>query len=149
MIEFTIPGTPIPKARYRPNKWKKGGYTPSKKQEDDFRLLTKQYKPDEPMKGPIGLWVSFYVLIPASWSKKKRQRAIDFELLPEVKPDFDNLVKLTADAMNKTYWIDDAQVCWCCISIFYGAEPRTEIKTFELTKDNFPGIVWNEGIGQK
>lgn len=149
MIKFTVPGQPIPKARYRPNKWKKGGFTPSKKQEDDFRLLIMQHKPDQPMQGPVGFWVSFYVPIPKSWSYTKRQLAIGFDLLPDKKPDFDNLVKLTADAMNKTYWIDDKQVCWCCISILYGAEPRTEIKTFHLTKDNFPGILWNKGIGQK
>jgi Holliday junction resolvase RusA-like endonuclease len=47
---------------------------------------------------------------PASWSGKKRQRAIAGEVEHVVKPDGDNIGKIIGDGFNKIIWADDSQV---------------------------------------
>ena len=36
--------------------------------------------------------------VPISWSKNKRRLVLAGDVLPDVKPDFDNLMKLYCDA---------------------------------------------------
>lgn len=65
--------------------------------------------------------------IPASWSNKKRNRAISGEVRPTGRPDLDNLYKIVADAFNLVVFRDDSQ----CVSLRarkrYGVEPKVVI----------------------
>ena len=65
--------------------------------------------------------------IPKSFSKSKRQMAMDGWILPRVKPDVDNVAKAVLDALNGVCYADDKQVVQLIVSKEYGAEPRLEV----------------------
>lgn len=49
-------------------------------------------------------------LIPKSFSKKKRQMALNDEMFPTTPPDYDNVAKIVSDALNGLAYKDDRQV---------------------------------------
>jgi Holliday junction resolvase RusA-like endonuclease len=72
---------------------------------------------------PLRMRVKAMMPIPAIWSRKKRQTAIDDALRPTGKPDCDNIVKAVADALNGVVYRDDAQLVDVSIAKFYSASP--------------------------
>jgi len=62
--------------------------------------------------------------VPASWSKKKRNRAIVGEIRPAGRPDIDNLYKLAADAFSGVVYRDDALIVECWLRKVYGVQPK-------------------------
>ena len=60
--------------------------------------------------------------VPASWSEKKRQRAIVGELKPGKKPDLDNIVKAWNDALNGVVYRDDSLICRMTLDKRYGPQ---------------------------
>jgi len=88
----------------------------------------------EPFETPVQMQVSCYYPIPKSWSKKKRQDAVDGELYPKVKPDLDNVAKAVLDAINGIVYVDDAQVINLVATKRYATDPRVEVYLFEKLK---------------
>ena len=80
-----------------------------------------------PLEGPVELRVTIYLPIPASWSRKRQQLALDGLLLPTTKPDWDNAAKIT-DAVNGILWRDDSQVTDAHIFKRYSDRPRVVIE---------------------
>jgi Holliday junction resolvase RusA-like endonuclease len=121
---ITIPGVPVPKGR--PRMTREGRtYTPTttKDAEDAVRWVLRGAF-QEPLTGPLGVELAFYLRTPRSWSKKRRKQA---ENAPHTtRPDLDNLVKLF-DAGNGTAWVDDGQIAELRAVKRYSEEPRTEI----------------------
>jgi Holliday junction resolvase RusA-like endonuclease len=76
---------------------------------------------------PLYLDIKAFYKIPKSVSKTVRQKMINGEILPIVKPDFDNVEKMIADAMNKKLYADDAQINESHFKKVYGEDPRVEI----------------------
>jgi len=82
MVNFTVDGEPVGKGR--PRFARQGGfvraYTPAKTVNWE-QLVSDAAKQamgsSEPLEGSLALSVRVYKGIPASWSKKKRQEAID------------------------------------------------------------------------
>ena len=75
---------------------------------------------------PIVLNLCVWLPVPESWPKRKKEMAIAGDLYPMVKPDFDNIGKIIADALNDIVYNDDRQIVdyhiykrYCCIN----AEP--------------------------
>lgn len=60
--------------------------------------------------GAVIMDVVFYVKVPKGFSGKKRQAALNNELYPTKRPDRDNYLKLTQDALNGVVYKDDAQI---------------------------------------
>jgi len=58
------------------------------------------------LQGPLRLTVETFRTRPASWSAKKQAAAVWIT----TKPDFDNTLKLVADALNNLVYGDDAQI---------------------------------------
>ena len=81
------------------------------------------YEATEPLKAKI---IAYYQ-IPKSFSKKKRQKCIDFEIRPQTKPDLDNVAKVILDALNGIAYADDKQIVDLHTSKYYSEEPRVEI----------------------
>lgn len=78
-----------------------------------------------PLRSPITLDISYYVEIPESWSKKKREEHMG---KPCVKrPDLDNYIKWSLDVMNGMIFQDDSQVYDIRAFKIYSDNPRTEI----------------------
>lgn len=96
-------------------------YTPAKTQKEEKRVteeIKKQYS-EEPMKGPLGVWITFYFAIPKSYTKKQREELQRNDFLHTKKPDCDNLAKLYLDAMNGLVYEDDSQIQALHLRKFY------------------------------
>lgn len=72
--------------------------------------------------GPVLLKLVAVFAVPASWSRRKRADALAGTLRPTVKPDWENIAKLT-DALNGIVWRDDAQVVTATVRKVYGERP--------------------------
>ena len=68
-----------------------------------------------------------FVSVPASWSQKKRQAALDGLIRPTTKPDLDNILKGVCDALNGIIFTDDKQVAHVSAAKWYAATPRLEV----------------------
>ena len=95
------------------------------------RLARSQYK-DEPLDGMIEVEISFYRQVQKSLSKKERARRLSGEHRPTVKPDLDNYIKSTLDALNGILWTDDARIVDLHAHKYYSDRPRIEITVREL-----------------
>ena len=79
-------------------------------------------------KGPVSIGVVEYRAIPKSWSKAKREDALDGYILPLTKPDTDNILKGIKDALTGVLWADDAQVVQDIAMKCYGTEPHVVVR---------------------
>ena len=132
MIEFTVEGRPVGKAR--PRVTRNGTYTPKKTK--DYEDLVKwscrsKYK-GEPLKGPLRIEIVFYMYIPKNTSKARIKKKLNDERLPTKKPDFDNLTKSITDAINGIAYEDDSQIVEAHIYKKFGKEPRAEVRITEM-----------------
>lgn len=114
-IKFTIPGQPVPKQR--PKFARRGRfistYTPERTV--NFESLVAHsamvaMAGKELIDSAVYLELDIRLKIPESWSKKKRQSAIDGSLYHTSRYDIDNITKSCCDGMNGVVWIDDGQV---------------------------------------
>jgi Holliday junction resolvase RusA-like endonuclease len=137
-VTFTIPGPVVGKGR--PRATARGGfvqlYTPKKtaSYENLVALAARDAMAGrDPFQGGVMLNIDFGCQIPASWSRKKQNRALDGDVLPLVKPDIDNVVKTMCDAMNGIVYRDDVQVVTLAISKHYTHKPdaRIEVIAFD------------------
>lgn len=78
--------------------------------------------------------LTFFMPIPVSWSKSKKESAIRGDVLPTTKPDIDNLAKCVLDALNGIAYRDDNQVVRLESSKFYG-DPATLISIEPLSAE--------------
>lgn len=93
-IEFTIPG--VPQGKERPRFTQNGAtYTP-KKTKDYEKLVAWAYQCEAhgaKFTGTIRVDIAAIYPVPHSWSKRKQAEAIDNQILPMVKPDWDNICR--------------------------------------------------------
>ena len=132
-MKIIVDCPPVPKGRPR---FTRSGiaYTPSntRQYEDIVRLYARTAK-IHALTGDIRAVICFYMPIPKSWSKRKKQLAINGDIKPSVKPDIDNLCKAVLDALNGGIaYHDDKQIVELHLSKMYSDHPRTEIELEEL-----------------
>lgn len=121
-VEFMVTGPPKGKGRPRFTRATGHAYTPeaTRNYEAVLRLVAQRAMEGRiPFAGPVRLEVTATFDVPASWSKRKRVAALGGLLLPTVKPDHDNIAKLT-DALNGVVWLDDKQIVESFICKVYG-----------------------------
>ena len=126
MIELKIPGPPM--GKQRPIVTRRGAFTPKKTVNyenyvKELYIINKFPK----LEGYISMSVKAYYPIPKSTSKKKRIQMLQGILLPDKKPDIDNILKCVADSLNTIAYDDDKQIVHMDIEKYYGEEPRTEV----------------------
>lgn len=113
-IAFQVPGDA--QAQMRPRATTINGsvrmydHKKSKDYKSYIQDIAKQYMPTEPIDGPLEMRVTIYRKLLKSFSKVKRQQALDGILLPVSKPDVDNLAKTFMDALNGMAYKDDSQI---------------------------------------
>lgn len=81
-----------------------------------------------PFSGPIELTVVAVFLPPASWSPKKRAKAIAGEIAKTTRPDLENLFKGAQDAMQTIVYRDDLQIIALYAAKVFGDTPCLEIE---------------------
>ena len=138
-VYFVVYGNPVGKGR--PRATSRGGfvrmYTDAKTLgfesavADEARIAMREW---QAFNTPMQLQLSAYYPIPKSWSKKKRQMAMDGEIHPQVKPDLDNVMKAVLDAMNGVVYVDDSQVINMVATKRYSSDPRVEVYLHEVLK---------------
>lgn len=135
MFEFIIPGKPQAKAR--PRFTRRGGvYTTSQTIEYEkhvracFHLARMEQAYLIPRDCAILVSIEAVFPIPASWSKAKRQEALEGKLAHMGKPDWDNVGKIITDALNQVAWNDDSQIISASVIKTYGAEPRVIVRIY-------------------
>jgi len=114
VVTFTVPGQPVAKGRARISTF--GGqvrsYTPEKTRRYENQVsayAAEAMKNMPPLGGPVEVVVEAFMMVPASWSFKKRLSAIAGQIKPITKPDLDNIVK-ALDGMNNIVVVDDSQI---------------------------------------
>lgn len=132
-IKIVIDGEPVAKGRARITV--RGGfaraYTPAKtaSYEDRVRFKAKMAMGEiKPLSCPIKLTVNAFLVIPTSWSTRKKIDAACGGILPAKRPDLDNYVKSAMDALNNIAFLDDSQVVEISTSKVYDENPRLEIE---------------------
>ena len=131
MIQITVPGVPVPKARPRITRTGHA-YTPKRTAEYEKRVALcvgreMRINGIQPFEKAIRLTVTAVFAVPKSWTKSKREKALSGGLKHTTRPDGDNVLKAVKDALNGVIFDDDAQVFDSRIIKTYGEEPRTEI----------------------
>jgi Holliday junction resolvase RusA-like endonuclease len=137
LIEFVVPGKPVPKKR--PRFTKVGAfvrtYTPEETVnfEGLVALAAMKARGDiAPTEAAVALEVEIELIPPKSWSLKKKRMALVGELWPVSKPDADNVVKSIQDALNGVVWVDDSQVVRLTASKRYGSADQTRVRIGEI-----------------
>ena len=113
VLKLTIPGEPRPKGRPRFVRQTGRTYTPKSttSYENLVRYAFTEAYPDWiPTEAPIELHLRFTFTPPQSWSKKKKEQALNKNIRKKSKPDLDNLEKAVMDALNHVAWADDSQI---------------------------------------
>ena len=126
MIELKIPGPPM--GKQRPIVTRRGAFTPKKTVNyenyvKELYIINKFPK----LEGYISMSVKAYYPIPKSTSKKKKAQMLQGIVLPDKKPDVDNVLKGICDALNTIAYDDDKQIIHMDIEKYYSTEPRTEV----------------------
>lgn len=107
-----------------------GVYKAAKQEQREQTLaaLLEPHKPQEPLDGPLLLYVNAVFPVPASKSKKWKQGALAGCIRHVQKPDADNLAKHLKDVMTDLgFWSDDKQVADLVVRKWYGERGRWEI----------------------
>ena len=133
-ISFVAPVAPKGKARHRTSKGR--AYTPSDqvRWEQQFALFAAEYRSEQTLVGPLGLYVTAVFPRPKRLLRKKDPADFIFHIS---KPDADNVCKSICDALNDTgWWRDDSQVAFMSCTKYYeekeGPGPRLIIRIVEL-----------------
>lgn len=137
LINFEIPGIPVAKARSRSasKNGKTFHYTPKKTENYENLVKVSAY---QAMKGktildcPVCLRAELFVPVPESWSSKKKQQALNHEIMPTTRPDCSNLLKSIEDGMNGVVYKDDKQIVQIKVLKQYSDKPRAEITVQEF-----------------
>ena len=79
-----------------------------------------------PIDAPVAFELTAVFPVPASWSGRKRQRALDGEIKPG-KPDLDNIAKAWSDACNGVVYRDDSLICNMALAKRYGLAPLVSV----------------------
>lgn len=140
MIKFTYHGEAVGKGRPRVSR--RGGYvhtyTPEKTRmfEEamlfEFMARNSDTMPVYPKGTPLKAKVVIGCSIPKSYSKKKQALCRDRVLVPDKKPDLDNILKAIFDSLNGACFEDDSQIVEIYAEKQYAVEPFVEVMIDEL-----------------
>lgn len=102
----------VPVSKLRSRSTRSGRHYTPKKTADFEAMIKAQAKVlmgfKKPTAAPVYMSVVFYFPVAKSWSKAKKEAAIDGFVTQ--KPDLTNLIKSIEDALNGVVYVDDCQI---------------------------------------
>lgn len=130
-VKFTIDGNPIGWQRVGYNRYTGAKFTQEKTRQHE-QLAALMYRQQAgAFRFPKGTYVDMrviaYLPIPKRKNKIERQLMIEGKIRPTVRPDWDNIGKLIADALNGIAYEDDKCIVDAQVRKFYSDNPRTEV----------------------
>ena len=131
-VYFIVPGPVVGKGRPRFTTVHgyATAYTPKKTLDYEKKVRDAYLNIYQPLrwvdKEPLELVVNAYFEIPKSVSGKKRTQMLLNEY-PTKKPDFDNILKIVADALNGTVYDDDCQIVQATVNKIWSESAKAEI----------------------
>ena len=136
-LTFFIPGEPVAKARARAfvRRGTIAHYTPDKtaRYENLVKLVAKQaIGAAKPLEGPLSLRCTFWLSVPMSYAKRRREACLNGLERHCKRPDIDNLLKSVKDGCNGVAWIDDCQVVEVSAFKKYGETPGVDVEICSL-----------------
>lgn len=130
-ILFIVPGQPQGKLRAR---WSPHGtHTPQKTVNYETyikEMFVISYPDFVPLEGALTINISAWVMIPKATSKKKRRLMEERILRPTKRPDFDNIIKVVADALESLAYKNDNQIVTSVFHKWFSERPRLEIEVY-------------------
>jgi len=132
VIRLTVPVVPVaqPRQRHAVIAGRVRNYTPADHPVNAYKaalILAAKQQGARPLDGPLRVIVRFYLPRPKRLMRKKDPSGP----IPHTsRPDIDNLLKSTADALRGLVWHDDAQVVVTQAEKWYaakGGSPCVEI----------------------
>ena len=133
---FLIPGKPQGKARPRFNTTTKAVHTPlaTRQYEQTIRYayLSSTTSGERCHCGAVRVEIHAVFPVPKSWSKIKKSKAIAGEIMPETKPDADNISKAVLDALNGLAYKDDSQVIDLSVKKRYGEVGHVSVRIEDM-----------------
>lgn len=141
-ITFEIPGEP--RGKGRPRFQRRGDYvhtyTPdgTARYENLVAMMYYNAAKNTKLEGPIAMDAYIFFEVPKSKSKKVRQAMLDGEIMPTIKCDIDNIVKIVLDGLNKVAFDDDKQVVDLTAHKRYSLQPRVIISLKEMNERRTP-----------
>lgn len=137
IVNFEIPGDPVPKGR--PRFARRGTfvqtYTDSKTLEYETLVGFKAKQAigsSEPLKGHLTVYLYLRYAVPTSYSKKRTEACLNGLEYPK-RVDLDNCYKSITDAMNGIVYVDDSQIVEAHILKCYSLEPGANVMIQEKT----------------
>lgn len=135
LLGLTIPGPVLGKGRARSTRSGRH-YTPAVTRANEANIgwyLAQEWGGKPLLDEPLLLQLTVMVMVPASWSKRRRALALAGGIRPVGRPDLDNIVKSVADAGNGVVWRDDALIAELIVRRWYCDTPRLDIAVFSFT----------------
>jgi len=137
-LQFVIPGPPVGKGRPRfsTQGGKPRSYTPAVTRDYESLIAARAAEAMQghaPLTTPLTVYIYASMSIPLSWSKAKRQAALDGDVYPS-RPDVDNIAKTVLDGMNGVVYEDDAQVTHLKVNKKYAEEGSVTVWMSENIK---------------
>src|SRR5215467_5163169 len=128
-VTIVIAGPPT--AKGRPRMTRKGfAYTPAATRKYEAHgWLAAQLAMDgrPPITVPVRAEIVIDLPVPASWSGKRRDAALRGGVRPTTRPDADNFVKASLDAINAIVVSDDSLVVDLVVTKKYATVPALTI----------------------
>ena len=138
MIHFSVPGPPKALQRARVGRVGQHArmYDPEANTTNKATVgwYAKQAMKDRPLlEGPLKLDIVCYIQRPKS--KTRKNPRANRMLVPDTKPDWDNLGKMVSDALSGIVYADDRQIIDGRVRKEYAdtGSPRTEVEILTMT----------------
>lgn len=137
VVSFTVEGDPHGKGRPRFRRFKNfvSTYTDTKTKTYEAKIkdAAKQAMGSSPpIEGPVRLDCIVKLPVPKSYSKKRSDACLNGSEWPTKKPDWDNVAKAVADAINEIVFVDDTQVVIARVVKVYSADSGVDVKVSEV-----------------
>lgn len=142
-----IPGDPVGKERPRhdPRHPERRPHTPEKTKayEEKIAWAWKQAH-GEMIDGPVEMMITAYYRIPKSATLAQKEKMRTGDILPEKRPDIDNVVKAVMDGCQGVAFKDDAKVVRVSAAKLYSEEPGLRVDIKEITRLGYFRRRWEQ-----
>lgn len=129
--KYTLQGKPIPLNRPRVNTRHNRIYDSQRTLKEDSILQLKLQHADGPfIEGPLSLNATFFMPIPKSYSKKKKDETNG--TLHTTVPDLSNLIKYLEDVAQGILFSNDSKISNIHAIKVYDSTPRTEFTISQI-----------------